>query len=294
MTRFRFPKEAQQELLSCLEKLTECFSEEFEALLAFYPACGYHHLQTEEQANILAEKSGISEYSIWLLMLIHTAEHAKALFASCGADETVYWDTFEDFRYKLLECKEVNDIWGVTTKYWYTKFFFGELFKLGRLQFQKFQFRGEEPYTFGDYTVNPGDFVLNIHIPSSGEPFDLAARMDSYRRAYAFFKPEDGKPLAFVCSSWLIYPPYRNILSPDSNIVSFMDDFDILGQTDTPTFDNAWRLYGRDALKPTAELPEKTSMQRAIKKHLLAGGTSGYGTGIMLFDGEKILNAENR
>ena len=37
------------------------------------------------------------------------------------------------------------------------------------------------------------------------------------------------------------------------------------------------------------DLPEDTSMRRAFKKHLLAGGKTGAALGILVFDGEKLL-----
>ena len=93
-----------------------------------------------------------------------------------------------------------------------------------------------------------------------------------------------------VCHSWLLYPPYGEILSPTSNIVSFQRDFDITGQEASEEFDDAWRLFGGDYKKPLEDLPERTSMQRAFKNYLLAGGKAGEGRGVLIFDGEKIVN----
>ena len=93
-----------------------------------------------------------------------------------------------------------------------------------------------------------------------------------------------------VCHSWLLYPPYGEILSPTSNIVSFQRDFDITGQEASEEFDDSWRLFGGDYKKPLEDLPERTSMQRAFKNYLLAGGKAGEGRGVLIFDGEKIAN----
>ena len=72
-----------------------------------------------------------------------------------------------------------------------------------------------------------------IHIPSSGEPFDREARLASYKMAYDFFREElAGGPLVCVCHSWLLYPGYKEVLKPTSNIVSFMGDFDIVEAED--------------------------------------------------------------
>ncbi len=132
--------------------------------------------------------------------------------------------------------------------------------------------------------------MKSIHIPSSGEPFNREARMDSYRQAYAFFKEElGGGPLFCVCHSWLLYPEYKKILKPGSNIVDFQSDFDII-KADAEEFGDAWRVFGPQYTLPAADLPEDTSMRRAFKQHLLSGGTTGEGLGILIFDGEKIVN----
>ena len=138
-------------------------------------------------------------------------------------------------------------------------------------------------------TLRPGQKVLNIHIPSSGEPFDLNARLQSYKLAYDFFKDLRGEgPLVCVCHSWLLYPEYRRVLGDSSNIISFQDDFTIL-EIDDGAFQDAWRVFGPAAEGPTEQLPEDTSMQRVFKKHLLSGGKNGSALGVLVFDGERLL-----
>ena len=42
-------------------------------------------------------------------------------------------------------------------------------------------------------------------------------------------------------------------------------------------------------LGPVDDLPEDTSIRRAFKQRLQQGKPTGYGYGVILFDGEKIL-----
>ena len=133
--------------------------------------------------------------------------------------------------------------------------------------------------------------MKSVHIPSSGEPFDQAARLASYKKAYQFFKEElQGGPLVCVCGSWLLYPPYRGILSPTSNVVSFAGDWDILSSQESEEFHDAWRVFGAASKLSPEQWPEDTSMRRAYKKWILEGHKAGSGFGVLLFDGEKILN----
>ncbi len=115
-----------------------------------------------------------------------------------------------------------------------------------------------------------------VHIPSSGEPFEEAARLASYRLAYEFFREElNGGPLVCVCDSWLLYPDYQQILSPSSNILSFQKDFRrhlLPHRRGSPRY-----LAGVRRRLPKTALPApgKTSMQRAFKEYLLQGKRLG-------------------
>ena len=43
------------------------------------------------------------------------------------------------------------------------------------------------------------------------------------------------------------------------------------------------------AINHLKKWPEDTSMRRAFKNHVLSGGKTGHGHGIIVFDGEKIV-----
>ena len=52
------------------------------------------------------------------------------------------------------------------------------------------------------------------------------------------------------------------------------------------------RFYSQTHEYPTcSQIAENTSLQRAFKRYMLAGGTHGNGTGVIVFDGEKLLSA---
>lgn len=294
MEKTAFPPEAKQELLQNGDRLTASGQEPAldSAVRFFYE----HQLDIKlvtPQIEEIAQKAGLSPYTIWLFFLVEAALSVREAFQKKDPSEKLFWDTFSDLRYKVNECKNMHNVWGNFVAFWYPIFYSCDIVKLGRLEYENAVFEEEKPFTWGGLTVNPGDPVKGVHIPSSGEPFDEAARLDSYGRAYEFFKNElKGGPLVCVCHSWLLYPPYKALLSPTSNIRGFMGDFHILGWEEEPagTFHDNWRLFGPDCEKPTAQLPENTSMQRAFKKYFLEGGRAGEGRGILLFQDGKILN----
>ena len=282
MDKTGFPEEAKTSLSESAGKVDPQALEQ--ALDAFY-AGGFSIKDTQPAIDEMAKAAGLSPYTVWMVFLMQGAKHAKADYEKKGVSEDIFWDTFCDLRYKALECMENYGVWGTFVAFWYPIFFSCDIVKLGRLEYETAPYEGPE-FTKAGVTVKPGDMVQNIHIPSSGEPFDAAARLASYKKAYEFFKPQG--PLVCMCHSWLLFPEYKKILKPGSNIASFQEDFDII-KTDTGRFGDAWRVFGPEHDKPTEELPERTSMQRAFKGHLLAGGETGEGLGVLLFDGEKLL-----
>lgn len=288
MEKTGFPAEAKEEVRRCGDQLAARGLEgEFEALLERYHSAGFRAEQVQPEVDRLAEQAGFSGHTLWLLVLIQWAKRVKPEYEKKGVSGETFWATFSDLKYKVLECHEIHGVWGNFVPFWYNIFFTCDIVKLGRLEFESCTYPLDEPYTWGDITVKKGDPVKSIHIPSSGEPFDWDARLDAYRRAYAFFGE---KPLICVCDSWLLYPPYRGLLPETSNVRSFMKDFHVIHQRDEEVFDDAWRVFGREYQKAPAALPEKTGMQRAFKNHLINGGSAGEGFGVLIFDGEKIIN----
>jgi hypothetical protein len=279
LEKTQFPEAAKKALLSSADKVETSIL----PILAFYEN-GYNHDATVPLIKELSQSSQVHEYTLWMLLLILAAEKARPLYKT----EQLYWDTFCDLRYKAQECFDVYGIWGTFVAHWYPIFFNGTIVKLGRMEYQMKACPFKEPKTAMGITVNPGDPILALHIPTSFEPFDKAARLDSYRKAWEYFSP-DGRPLMCVCGSWLLYDGYDDVFAPGSNIASFRNEFYMLSSKQSESFGNIWRLFGSDHQLPVDQLPEKTSLQRAFKTYMQNGGTHGNGTGVIIFDGEKLL-----
>lgn len=292
MDRTGFPQEAKAEALRASQSLVHAGKEKaLDGAVEFFYSHDLDIKLVTPLIDSIGAESGAHPYTVWLLFLIQAAKPAVAAYLEQGVPEEIVWETFRDLKFKVMECKNVYGIWGNFVAFWYPIFYSCDIVKLGRLEFENTVYEENTPYEWGGFSVRPGDPVKSVHIPSSGEPFDKAARLDSYKRAYEFFKDElQGNPLVCVCDSWLLYPSNQEILSPTSNIVSFIHDFDVIRWKEQQTFRDAWRVFGAGYEKPVQELPETTSMQRAFKKWLIHGNKTGSGFGVLLFDGEKILN----
>ena len=83
---------------------------------------------------------------------------------------------------------------------------------------------------------------------------------------------------------------YLTLSQPSSNILRFMNDFYIYDQYISDIKEDLWRIYGKYENSPLSELPEDTSLKRAYKQWLLDGNSVGGGVGVIVFDGERIIN----
>ena len=230
-------------------------------------------------------------HTVDFLFLMAASERLRADYKAAGLSDALFWDTIADLKYKLIECRDVYGIWGTFVAFWHPWFYTMRRFKLGRLQYEAIPFKNGAPVTLGGYTVQPGDTVYNMHIPSCG-PLNREVRFASYKKAYEFYKKDlGGKPMVFVCHSWLLYPGNREILPETLNMVDFLNDFYIYESQADDVFHDKWRVFGKDFEKPDSELPEDTTQRRCFKRWLLAGKKTGSGAGIFLYDGENFIRA---
>lgn len=244
------------------------------------------------EAAELAAPLNCHPYTAHFLFYTFCGERTLEQYRAKGISEEIYWDSMRDLRWKFDKCVKNHGIPGIFTEDWHAAFYRMTRFTLGRFEYEHAIFKGREDYHFGTFDLHPGDPVIFFHIPASG-PMQEDVRLASYRKAYDFYKNEFADGIVpLVTSSWLLFQKHYEMLSPESNIVSFMNDFDILyfRETEAEGFSNAWRVFGPDAVKPPQEWPRNTALQRGYADLLCSGGHVGDGYGLILFDGEKILN----
>ncbi|WP_053653611.1 acyltransferase domain-containing protein [Streptomyces sp. MMG1121] len=165
---------------------------------------------------------------------------------------------------------------GVQSRRWLVRHFRGELFQLGRLQFERARLgeRTAPVIAAAGLDAAPGTPCLNLHVPDFHGPLTPSACDRSLARARAFFArhfPQE-RPVAALCHSWLLDPQLRRYLPADSNIVRFQDRFRTAREDTEPSDTEPVQfVFGEPGL-PVAELPRRTSVERAVGDHLRAGG----------------------
>ncbi len=238
----------------------------------------------------MAAELGVNEFTMYLLYYIVAGKNLRERYRKLGLPEKIFHDSIADIYYKFTQCKIVYGIPGLFTGDWHARFFVPDRYKLGRLQFECNTYDRD-----GEYKgLKKGDPVIGIHIPESGEPFDKKTRLDSYRQAYEFYlrlcpeKFPDGR-MGFCTDSWLLFPKHREFLNGCPNVLSFMDDFDILDWRFAEHNGDLWRIFGTMS-QDLADFPAKTSMQRSYLDYLRGGGVPGTAFGIFMVDGPEFFD----
>ena len=250
-----------------------------------------------------AKEIGVHEYKLALYILLASCERLKDLYIAQNIPLDIFYDSIMDIKYKADECMAVHHMWGTFVVGWFCGFFRMARFALGRMQYDLFDYRENNDwpvYPCGDFTLKAGVPILNCHIPSAGT-LTWELRLDSYKRAHDFVrnfphphplldKYKRDEPLAIICGSWILYPGQREFLDPQSNIIAFMNDFDIVSYTETDKFPDAWRVFTDKHELPPEQWPTDSSLQRGYRARMLDGGKTGTGFGVIVFDGDEIVN----
>lgn len=275
-----FPKEAAETMLEAWDAIAA--DAEAAALWKKWIAEYEKNIHMDYRAmfadvDAAAQKAGVHKYTAELLIFLCLAKHLKAVYEQRSIDLQIWHDSCMDLHWKLMECRKVLGIWGSFVAWWFTGFFKLELFALGRLEFELVDFP-EEYERAGRKRPEEMTKAINVHIPSSGK-LDIEACRASYRQAAAFFADAfPGEEIAFVCDSWMLFPPHKEMLGEESGIVKFMSEYDIFQQAESDH--DLWRIFNRREVSDPALLPEDTSLQRAYKRRLQNGDSTGNAAGI--------------
>lgn len=290
-----YPEEAKIAFAAVETRLDEdrVFAAKFDTLVENYMVRETLPMDAAlERLKKLSEEYGINEYTLNFVYIMHCTEILKGRYDAAGIDEKVFYDSMDDLRCKLLECIECKGVPGTFVPGWNNGFLKMTRFAYGRFQFEVSTYSKEYDFvTRCGKVIKNGDKYVNFHIPSSGIPLTEDVRLSSYKEAYRHYVHlfPDGK-VVFGCGSWLLYPRHREFLPPHLNILKFMDDFEMVSwEEEAEGFHNDWRVFGRHAGKPYAQLPRDTSLRRAYADWLSAGNKAGHGFGVFVFDGERII-----
>ncbi len=284
MERYQYPSEAREELLNGYQKLED--SKHFQAfqqlVTAYEQDTVTDYKEIFQSLRQIAKAEEIHSYTLNLLYLIVISKHLAMKYQEPNWTKEMFDGAMLDLKYKLLECHNLYNVWGNFVIEWDIGFFQLKLVALGRLQFELWEFSNE--YEKDGNQLHKGDKVINLHIPSSGT-LRLSDCEASFAMATKFFRSHfTNGPIPFVCESWLLYPANKVILPSDSNIVQFMNLFDIYEAYDDEKKQDLWRVYSSAWDKEPDQLPRNTTLQRAYADWMKQGNPVGVGKGVFFKD----------
>lgn len=224
-----------------------------------------------------------------LAVLVWKLTEIRQHYLKLGVSEEIYRDTIGDIalRQRLYYTKTGKIGLSKGDCNWLRHLSYGDIFKLGVLQFQPFEviyldeIWGKKPgFRYREELKSrlpAGSPVVNVHI-QKGTDLEVGKVKESFALAKDFFKEvfPDKAFEAFVCYSWLLYPGLREILPAHSRILAFADFFEILGvsknreQAVERIFDKRFRAK--------ADHPQNTSLQRAALARM---DCLGYAIGLI-------------
>lgn len=187
-------------------------------------------------------------------------------YQSLGISDDIYIETLKCFTRFINEHLESYGTFGFDRDFWTMRQLSARLFRLGTLEFELTEDRGQK--------------AVHVHIPSDAD-LSPQARHRSYDTARDFiarlFPAYEGVP--FLCTSWLLSPALKECLPESSRILSFQSEYKVTEVF--PDHDQflTW-VYKRPDI-PLADLPESSTLQRNLKKYLLAGGRIGEAAGVL-------------
>ncbi|MDE7070741.1 MAG: acyltransferase domain-containing protein [Clostridia bacterium] len=158
-----------------------------------------------------------------LAVAIKAGEKTLERYREMGIDEDIFKATIDDIRIWCENC----DNTGLNNVGWIKNHISCKLFKIGRLQFQLFVC--SSPLI--DYSKLPfskGEKLIYVHIPQ-GEKLSVEDCKKSLSEANKFFARyfPNHKYRYYFCESWLLFENNKLFMKENSNIVQFMNLFDI-------------------------------------------------------------------
>lgn len=206
----------------------------------------FQRLQSSEEKEMLA-----------LYLYVRFAAELEAKYKRYGISREVYFHTFSDIAIWSSHYRKKSGKLGLQEVEWLARHLQCKLYRLGRLQFER------------------EDTVLHVHIPE-GVPLSEAECNFSFQYADDFFSE---KYNIYDCQSWLLDPILKTIMDDTSNIICFQNRFQIQYViADSQQAEE--RVFGR-VFERKEQYPEKTSLQKKMKRLLLEGKQVGEGYGII-------------
>jgi len=207
-----------------------------------------------------------------LLAFLELADGVVERNAGVGIPAEISWATLADLGRHIDIYFRRHGATGFDNWSWVVRHFSGQLFQLGRLQFERSLLpRMASASVDLERAAGPGGRVLDLHIPEAG-PLTPASCDAAFVMARAFFSTTfvDETYEVVTCDSWLLDRQLSDYLPPESNIIQFQRRFKVLEEHNDPGNSIVKFIFHTDECDVT-ELHPSTTLERAIIEHIGTG-----------------------
>ncbi len=220
----------------------------------------------------------------YLYVLLAVRPHTLEFHRSIGIPDEISRHTLVDIGRKMSVHRKNYGKGGIDAPGWLTHHMRGQLYALGRLQFERVILETEDPIPqairAAGLPVDPGEVALSVHITDFSGPLSPVASDASIARAKPFFDryfPQTPARYA-LCHSWMLDSQLDQYLSASSNIIQFKNRFRQAGDHQPDNRGTLQFVFGMlDA--DIDELPQSTSLERAVVSHIVSGNDWRGGSG---------------
>ncbi len=199
-----------------------------------------------------------------LVCMMKASVDAYDIYKAKGISDEIYFATMKCYTRFIDETYKMTGKLYFDRYWWTTRQAGCHLFRIGELEYEMKHIDDK--------------IVIGLHIPSDVD-FSPSAVNESLMSARRFFTEHyhELTDCEYQCHSWLLDSHLKGMLNENSNIISFQNRFEIFDEGEVDTEFIEW-LYNTKSTDYSA-LPENTSLQRNMKKHILSGGVirNAYG-----------------
>jgi len=289
MVRTQMPAAASEAYLNCYESVLQDPDTNaiLSSILSRYTndiKCDYH--QIIAMAEEIGRKKGYHRYLVCAVVYIAMSEILLRRYDERGLSRELFYHTMRDIVYKTVETMELYGVYGIHCPLWYPYFFRLKRFAFGNLQFEEGSVSGEIQYLLSGHIIHPGDPVLNVHLPKTGQKLDYEGVCQAYHDAATFFSYyfRDQKIL-FQCRTWLFFEENFTDMDRNSNLFRFYQDYSIVDSGFYENYEETWRVFQVCYDGDVRALPERTALQKKYKQIIREGRKTGWARGLMVYGG---------
>ncbi|GAB2598350.1 hypothetical protein GCM10027269_62270 [Kribbella endophytica] len=227
-------------------------------------------------APVLPAGSDIPPAYFPVYVFLAAYPHITAFHRDRGISDEISWRTLTDLGRALANHRYWHGGGGLDAELttWLTLHFRGEIYQLGRLQFQRVRLgqRTGRAVSAAGLPFGPGDPALSVHVPAYCGPLGAEACSRSFTAARVFFDRHfPGRTYGVaVCRSWLLDEQLGDYLPADANILQFQRRFHAVYQPE-PDDETTLRFVFGGPRSDRGALPRRTALERAVVDHLDAG-----------------------